>query len=119
MKYITFHTSVELIRLSLDAVVYISADGNYSDIVMADGNKFTLTLQLGQIEGKIAELEYHDSAFVRLGKSLIINSDYIAHINTSKQKLILSDCRTFRYDVSASREALKKLKETFENEPEL
>lgn len=101
-------------------VVYISADGNYSVINMADGGSFVLTLQLGQIERRIAAmLESNDNRFIRIGKSLIVNRDFIAYINPPRQKMVLSDCLTFRREVSASKEALKALKELLEKEIEL
>lgn len=52
--------------------------------------------------------------FVRLGRGLIINIDYINHIDISKQILVMSDCRGIRKELSASREALIKLKELVE-----
>lgn len=100
-----------------DTVVYIAADGNYSVITMAEGGNFVLTLQLGQIERRIAEmLDYDDNRFIRIGKSLIVNCDFIAFINPQRQKMILSDGRTFRHEVSASKEALKALKALLEKE---
>lgn len=116
-KRLVFTTSTEILRVPADAVVHITADGNYSAINMADGGCFVLTLQLGQIERRIAEmLESNDNRFIRIGKSLIVNRDYIAFINPPRQKMVLSDCRTFRHEVSASKEALKALKELLERE---
>lgn len=116
-KNLSFATSTELIRVPSDAVIYITADGNYSCITMADGGKYVLTLQLGQIERRISEMvDRSDNRFVRIGKSLIINHEFITFINPTRQKLILSDCRAFRYELSASREALKALKDFIEKE---
>lgn len=114
-KELLFFTSTELVRVPADAVVFISADGNYSAITMADGSNYVLTLQLGQIERRIAEkVDGNDNRFIRIGKSLIINRDFITLINPSRQKLILSDCRTFRHEVVASRDALRALKDYLE-----
>lgn len=116
-KRLVFATSTELLRVPADTVVYVSADGNYSAITLADGGNFVLTLQLGQIERRIAlMLEHDDSRFIRIGKSLIVNRDFIAFINPARQRMVLSDCRTFRQEVSASKEALKALKELIEKE---
>lgn len=116
-KRLIFTTSTEIVRVPSDMVVYITADGNYSVITMADGENFVLTLQLGQIERRIAEmLRADDNRFIRIGKSLIVNRDFIAFINPIRQKMILSDCRSFRHEVSASKEALKALKELLERE---
>ena len=116
-KDLLFFTSTELLRVPADAVVYITADGNYSAITMADGGDYVLTLQLGQIEKRISEMvDNGDNRFIRIGKSLIVNREFITFINPARQKLTLSDGRTFRHDVSASREALKALKELIEKE---
>lgn len=112
-----FNTSSELIRVPDDAVVFIAADRNYSVITVADGSEYLLTMQLGQIERRISEMaDASDNRFIRIGKSLIVNSNYITFINPARQKLVLSDCRTFRHEVSASREALKVLKDFIEKE---
>lgn len=116
-KDLLFFTSTELLRIPADAVVFITADGNYSAITMADGGDYVLTLQLGQIEKRISEMvDNGDNRFIRIGKSLIVNREFITFINPARQKLTLSDGRTFRHDVSASREALKALKELIEKE---
>ena len=116
-KRIVFSTSSELVSVPPDAVVCITADGNYSALKMADGVSHVLTLQLGQVERRIAEmLEASDNRFIRIGKSLIVNRSFITFINPAKQRLTLSDCRTFRHDTSASKEALKALKDFLENQ---
>lgn len=116
-KHFVFSSSTEMVRVPPDVVVYIVADGNYSVIHMADKESFVLTLQLGQIERRIAELlDEHDNRFIRIGKSLIVNRDYIAFINPARQKMIVTDCRTFRQELTASKEALKTLKELIEKE---
>lgn len=114
-KVLLFFTSTELIRVPADAVVFVTADGNYSAITMADGSEYVLTLQLGQIEKRISEMvDNGDNRFIRIGKSLIINREFITFVNPSRQKLTLSDGCSFRHEVSASREALKALKELIE-----
>lgn len=116
-KHIVFATSTEVLRVPSHAVVYVSADGNYSTITTIDGENFVVTQQLGQIERRIAEtLDANDNRFIRIGKSLIVNQEFITFINPTRQKIILSDCLTFRHEVSASKEALKALKEFVEKE---
>ena len=114
-KNLVFSTTTELVRVPAENVVFISADGNYSSIKMADGGEYVLTLQLGQIEKRISEMvEENDNRFIRIGKSLIVNHEYITLLNPSRQKMVLSDCSTFRHELSASREALKALKDFIE-----
>lgn len=119
-KRLVFITTTEILRVPSDTVVYISADGNYSTVTTIGGETFVLTLQLGQIERRIADmLDENDNRFIRIGKSLIVNRDFITYINPPRQKIILSDCRSFRHEVSASKEALKALKELIEKETQL
>lgn len=116
-KRLIFITTTEIVRVPSENVVFITADGNYSAITLADGENFVLTSQLGQIERRIAEmLDKDDHRFIRIGKSLIVNRDFIAYIHPARQKLILSDCRNFRHEASASKDALKALKELLEKE---
>ena len=116
-KRLIFATATEIVRIPAESVVFVTADGNYSIFTLADGENFVLTIQLGQIERRIAEmLDKEDHRFIRIGKSLIVNRDFIAFIHPIRQKMILSDCRSFRHEVSASKEALKALKDLLEKE---
>jgi DNA-binding LytR/AlgR family response regulator len=75
-----------------------------------------VSYQLGQVEKMISDQLGKDAGklFIRIGKSIIINRSYVYYINVSRQKLTLSDIRTFSHTVSASKEALKQLKEEIE-----
>ncbi len=116
-KQLIIATSNDLVRIAPVRIVYISSDGNYSMLVQADGETRMLSFQLGQIEKMIAsQLGSEGNIFIRIGKSLIINRSYIYYINMPKQKLVLSDVATFNHTVTASREALKQLKELLEKE---
>lgn len=116
-KYLIISTSNDLVRIAPEHIVYISSDGNYSSLVQVDGEMRLLSFQLGQIEKMISQqLSTESNIFIRIGKSLIINSQYIHYINIPKQKLILSDGATFNYSISASKEALKQLKEFTEKQ---
>ena len=116
-KYIVISTTVDLVRIAPESVVYISSDGNYSTLIQADGLNRILTVQLGQLEALIAkQLGTEGNVFIRIGKSLIINRNYIYYINIPKQQLVLSDARTVSHQVTASKEALRQLKELVEKE---
>lgn len=110
-------TSNDLVRIAPMCIVYVASDGNYSTLVQTDGEMRMLSYQLGQIEKMIAsQLGAEGNMFIRIGKSLIINRTYIYYINITKQKLTLSDTRTFSHTMTASKEALKQLKELLEKE---
>jgi DNA-binding LytR/AlgR family response regulator len=97
--------------------MYISADGNYCHFMQSSGESRLVTAQLGQIEqiisSQIKEAEKH---FLRIGKSLIINRTYIHYINISRQQLVLADKQLGKHTLTASQEALRKLKELIEKE---
>lgn len=116
-KQLIISTSIDLVRIAPDKIVYIASDGNYSTLVQTDNEVRMLSYQLGQIEKMISnQLGSDGNIFIRIGKSLIINRSYIYYINISKQKLTLSDVASFSHSVTASKEALKQLKELLENE---
>ncbi len=116
-RQLIISTSIDLVRIAPDKIVYIASDGNYSTLVQADNEVRMLSYQLGQIEKMISsQLGSEGNVFIRIGKSLIINRSYIYYINITKQKLTLSDVASFSHTVTASKEALKQLKELLENE---
>ena len=116
-KQLIISTSIDLVRIAPDKIVYIASDGNYSTLVQTDNEVRMLSYQLGQIEKMIStQLGSEGNIFIRIGKSLIINRSYIYSINIPKQKLTLSDVASFSHSVTASKEALKQLKELLEKE---
>lgn len=111
-KYLTISTPSESVRFAPDKIVYILADGNYSEFYQVDKNKNVLVLQLGKVEEEIdLQLGAEASTFIRIGKSYIINRNYVYHIKVQKKELVLSDMATFSYTLSPSKEALRSLKE--------
>ena len=110
-KHIVISRGTELLRIPEENLIYVSADGNYSNAVTKDGRKRLITYQLGQIEDMLAEqLGDQGMHFLRLGRGLIINIDYIFLIDVTKQQLVLSDGAGVYHELSASREVLAKLK---------
>lgn len=115
-SYLTITNSKELLRLPTDSIVYVDGSGDYSHIIMANGKNLVVTYQLGQIEEMLKEQLNQDGRhLVRIGKSLIINLNYLFMINPAKKQLILSDCKTIEFNLEASKEALAELKKYFES----
>ena len=118
-KCLIITTTNDLLRLQYDNIVYITSDGNYSQFLLSGGDMRMVTVQLGQIERLIErQLGVFGRLFIRIGKSLIINRDYIYYININQQRLELNDKVNQKYTVQASREALKQLKVVVEKENE-
>lgn len=114
--HIVISTTTDLLRIRTSQLLYIQSDGNYSTLFLTGGEMRMVTFQLGQLEKLLAgQLPVGDNNFVRIGRSLIINLNYVFYINLSKQQLILSDRDNGRYTLTASRDALASLKELFEN----
>lgn len=98
-----------------DKLVFISADGNYSDVHTLDGRAYMVSFQLGQLEDLIGDqLGDEGGRFIRLGRGYIINMDYVFLIDVAKKRLILSDGGGFYQELEPSREVLIKLKSYLE-----
>ena len=111
----------ELVRIKAERIVYTISDGNYSTLTLHDRSEHVCTFNLSRMQ-KILEtqLQKEASQFIRIGKSLIINKNYIYKINLSKQTLTLSDIKICgSFTLSASKEVLKQLKNYLESDIEL
>lgn len=115
MEWLRISTSTELVRVKTDDIVFVHADGNYSEILLYNGKQHTMTFQLHFFNESFQRLK--DNFFVRVGRSLIVNRNYIYLINITEQKMILTGGKlNGEYEVKASKEALKELKAQLEEE---
>ncbi len=102
----------ELLRMDISKIVYFEADGNYTTVMMSNKLKGTIGLNLSQTEALLAErLKEKAAIFARIGKHFIVNMSYVYEINALRQKIILSDFVNFAYQLTVSKEALKKFKD--------
>lgn len=117
-KPLIISLSNELIRVIPERIVYISSDGNYSTMVLHDKAKQLFSFNLSHFQKIIeSQLKADATMFIRLGKSAIINREYIYKINISKQQVVLSDMNLNEsFVITASKEALKQLKNLLERE---
>ena len=110
-EFFVISKGTEYLRIPAGNLIYISAAGNYSEVVMLDGRKKIVSYQLGQLADMINDqLEDEGERFVRIGRSLIINKDYVHWIDTAKQEIVLSDCAGCYHELKASREVLVSFK---------
>ena len=111
-KVLIISNSNELVRVKPERVVYVESDGNYSTMVLHDKTEHVFTMNLAHCQELIEKQLGKDAeTFIRIGKQLIINRDYIFKINPTKQQLILSDMAlNHAFTLQASKEALKQLK---------
>ncbi len=128
MEWLRISTSSMLLRVCTEDLVCVCADGNYCDIMLSDGKRRTMTFQLHFFEETFRQL--HNNTFVRVGRSLIVNTRFIHYISLTEQQLELHG-RNLRehivfsglprddksiHCISLSRDALKGLKESLERE---
>ena len=116
MEWLRISTSTELVRVATDEIVYVRADGNYSDLVLTNGKSRKMTFQIHFFDDIFQQLRRN--MFVRVGRSLIVNKRYIYVINLTEQMILFAgqQMKTDIAPVRVSREALKQLKEQLENE---
>ncbi|MCI7010849.1 MAG: LytTR family DNA-binding domain-containing protein [Prevotella sp.] len=87
--FITSRNGIEIINL--DKVVYLKADGNYTDFYLADGKVRTHLSTLSVFADAI-HLRYQSaeepSTFARMGRSYLINVAYVSAVNLVNNKLV-------------------------------
>lgn len=114
MEYIFLNSRDELLRIDISRIVYFEADGNYTNIILTNKLKGSVCMNLSRMQTDLTEqLKEKASRFARIGKSYIVNLNYVYSIQILKQKLVLSDQATFAFQISISKEALKALRDLF------
>jgi two-component system LytT family response regulator len=81
--------------IDTDEVVFINADGNYSNFQFITGRTETVTALLGALEGHLGK------QFFRTGRSCIINTSYLARIDIRQQQCVfMKGEKEFRCEIS-------------------
>lgn len=115
MEWLKISTSTELVRILTEDIVFVQADGNYSDVYLFNGKPHKMTFKLHYFDEVFKKLK--SNFFVRVGKSLIVNKNYIYVINITSQELMLSGSSLKgEFKLKASKDALKELKALMEQE---
>ncbi|MCC8095524.1 MAG: LytTR family transcriptional regulator [Tannerellaceae bacterium] len=116
-QYLIIKTRDELLRVKIGQVLYFEADKNYTKLLLSNGIQFTFAINIGKME-KILEKQVAGSSkiLMRVGKSYIINKNYILQINLPKQKLSLLTAEGKPRELIISKDPLKALKDSFEKE---
>ena len=117
---LTIKNKNEVIYLRQDNILYILADGNYCNMYLVDGGAInTLTYQRAEIARMMDEQLPEDCRkhFMLLGRSYLVNIDYVLRIQPSKQLLTFSVNRFGSNDkitIKATSKALIKLQKEME-----
>lgn len=106
---IFFNTRDELTKVCLDNVMYVVSDGNYITMKFKSGRTVTLLASLQNFI--LAAERMNEPRFERIGKSHVVNIEYVAQINTLRKTIVLVDDDTNeRMELTVSKEAIRTLK---------
>lgn len=112
IKKILFNTRDELLCVNVDSIYCFVADGNYSSLVLLNGNKYTITMNLKSLGDLLSkQLGKSATTFARIGKGVIINLHYVQHLSVLRQRIVLGDGIRPSVNVAASKSAIKSLKD--------
>ncbi|MDE7413644.1 MAG: LytTR family transcriptional regulator DNA-binding domain-containing protein [Muribaculaceae bacterium] len=103
----------ELLVIDLQKIAFFQANGNYTQMNYISGENRLLTLGLTKIEEviRISWPKGTPSPFVRLGRSLIVNQNYLSEISVLRQRLVLSDWSGNSHSLTVPKPLLKNYKE--------
>ncbi len=115
-QYFTISTATEMTRIPMDKLMFMTAEGNWSKVYNQDGHSILVRKQLGQLEQDLLDqLGDQRTPFVRIGRSLIVNKDYIYRIDTAEQTIVISNFSGQYFTQLASKQALSQIKFMLEN----
>ena len=112
---LTIKNKSEILFLRLDDILYIQADGNYCNIYLADGGVInTLTYQRAEMARMLEEQLSKEalSRFALLGRSYLVNTDYVLRIQPGKQLLTFRVNKfgsTKKISIKATTKALQEI----------
>jgi len=116
-KYLMIKTRDEVLRINLKHIFYFEADRNYTKLLLVQGIQFTFAVNLGKIEELLmTQLSDPTAHLIRVGKSHIVNRDYILQINIPKQKMLLLADEGKPREIIVPKEPLRALKDSLESE---
>ncbi len=93
---VPFRTLNGTLYAGREEVVYVRACGNYSDMMLAEGEEIVLE-RLGVIESKLGERH-----FIRAGRNLLLNRDMIYRVNRRHKSCTLRTPGGQEYSVELS-----------------
>lgn len=110
-----FQSRDELAKVELSKVVFFESNSNYTKVYYPNGCTLTIIASLSSIEKILNDLKCNEAkSFFRVGRFIIINTNYLFRINIIHQQLILTDgVNPHTYTLKASKQSLRKLKNLY------
>ncbi len=84
-KKITINTDGKLIFIDVDDIIFVESDGNYSTIVLQNGQKLVITKKLKEVDSILP-----DHYFFRIHNSYIINLNQIKEFIKSEGYVVMA-----------------------------
>lgn len=106
---IAFPAHNELYVVDCDSVLYMKADDHYTQVYYQSGEHFLLPFGLSSIEDKLVKTFADECFLQRVGRTYIINTHAIFHINTVKEVVLLTDGSGTTHSIRISKQALRNL----------
>lgn len=110
------NTRDELTKVCLDDVMYAVSDGNYITLKFKSGRTLTLLASLQnfiQITTSIKGLH-----FERIGRSLVVNIDYVSRINSLRRTIeLVDDQMKVTVELMVPKESVRQLKQIISDSP--
>ncbi len=103
-EYVMVYNSGVYQRISIDEIIHIQSDSNYSTFYLDDGSKILTAKTL-----KYWEIELNHTDLVRIHKSYLINKNKIESINVENSVIVLKGNITARYSRMSKSELMNKL----------
>lgn len=92
-----FSTRGGFIFIGTSEIIFCEAEGNYTDLHFANGEKQTITVNIGRLENQLANYK-----FKRINRSLIINQLYLTEVRRKDKICILrANEQVFEFPVSS------------------
>ena len=100
---IKFNAKTGIVLINPEQISHCIADRNYTKIYFADDKMELVSSNLHQVEKKLTQ-----SYFVRLGRSTIVNINYLDKTNR-KNKLVIIGTKTNKYELTIPYKYIKEL----------
>jgi len=111
MKKLYFNARDELTCIKMDLIALVQADGNYSRIIYITKKEIVLAYGISKIEEVLKTYNDTHNLFIRLGRSIVVNHNYLQKIDLQKSLLILGDSGINEIRVRLPKQVLKSYKE--------
>lgn len=97
-----FPAGKKTLLVKKEQILYLKADGNYSQLITSDGGEYLITSGLGNIEKRLSD------CFFRISRSVIINTEYLSALLRGKKMCMLTNGQK-EYQVKASSQPFYEL----------